>query len=51
MGKRISTTWLICGILAGLFVQSFSAVPIHAQTDNYEFNDSHFHFTNSIQGG
>jgi hypothetical protein len=51
MGERISVTRLGWGILAVFFVQSFSAVPIRAQTYNYEFNDSHFHLTNNIQEG
>ncbi|MFL6352507.1 MAG: amidohydrolase family protein [Bryobacteraceae bacterium] len=28
-----------------------STTPLHSQTNNYEFNDSHFHLTNYIQQG
>jgi hypothetical protein len=40
-----------------LFVQAFAVfllieiAPVRAQTDTYEFNDSHFHLTNNIQEG
>lgn len=39
----------LAGLLAGSL---FSAVtPVRAQTESYEFNDSHFHLTNNIQEG
>ena len=28
-----------------------SVAPVRSQTNNYEFNDSHFHLTNNIQKG
>jgi hypothetical protein len=40
---------LIVGLMAVFLF--FSATPAHSQTNNYEFNDSHFHLTNNIQEG
>jgi len=41
--------WLLAGPLLALL---FSCVPLaSAQSENYEFNDSHFHLTNNIQEG
>jgi hypothetical protein len=37
------------GLIAVLLLISFT--PARAQTNNYEFNDSHFHLTNNIQEG
>jgi hypothetical protein len=51
--KRFSTQymqWLLFfGPIAVLLAMSVS--PAHAQTNNYEFNDSHFHLTNNVQEG
>src|SRR6266853_965959 len=44
------TEWLLLfGSIAVLLLISVSLA--HAQTNNYEFNDSHFHLTNNIQEG
>src|SRR6476661_7088787 len=40
---------LLFGPIAVLLPMSVS--PAHAQTNNYEFNDSHFHLTNNVQEG
>jgi Amidohydrolase len=46
---KCSRLLLIAGAMATLL---FSCVPLaSAQTENYEFNDSHFHLTNNIQEG
>jgi Amidohydrolase len=43
----------LCGELLVFLVLLFTATPITAQstTDNYLFNDSHFHLTNYVQEG
>jgi hypothetical protein len=51
--KRVSSQcarrWLLTGPLLALL---FSCAPLaSAQSDSYEFNDSHFHLTNNIQEG
>jgi hypothetical protein len=44
------TQWLLFfGPIAVLLLMSVS--PARAQTNNYEFNDSHFHLTNNVQEG
>ncbi len=40
---------LFVGPIAVLLL--ISVTPGRAQTNNYEFNDSHFHLTNNVQGG
>jgi Amidohydrolase len=40
---------LIAGVMAALLLSRVP--PASAQTENYEFNDSHFHLTNNIQEG
>jgi hypothetical protein len=40
---------LLIGPIAVLLL--ISATPAHTQTNNYEFNDSHFHLTNNVQEG
>src|SRR5690242_6270806 len=44
-----SAQWLLFGPIAVLLHMSVTRV--HAQTNNYEFNDSHFHLTNNVQEG
>jgi Amidohydrolase len=44
------TQWLLFfGPIAVLL--HISVTPAHAQSNNYEFNDSHFHLTNNVQEG
>ena len=40
---------LLIGLIAVLLL--ISATQSHAQNNNYEFNDSHFHLTNNVQEG
>src|SRR5437879_4282900 len=51
--NRVSSQRARRGLLAGpLLALLFSCVPLaSAQSENYEFNDSHFHLTNNIQEG
>jgi hypothetical protein len=41
--------WLFVASLSGFSL--LSVAPVRSQTNNYEFNDSHFHLTNNIQEG
>ena len=41
---------LLFGVLVN-FLFFGCAAPLHSQTKDYEFNDSHFHLTNNIQEG
>src|SRR6266850_7171280 len=42
--------WLLfVAPLAALLLASVA--PVRSQTNNYEFNDSHFHLTNNVQEG
>src|SRR6516164_10159855 len=38
-------------IVAPITILLFVSAPACSQTNNYEFNDSHFHLTNNIQEG
>jgi hypothetical protein len=38
-------------IVAPIALLFLVGVPVCSQTNNYEFNDSHFHLTNNIQEG
>jgi len=45
-----SAQWLVlAGPIATLLL--FCVPQARAQTNNYEFNDSHFHLTNNVQEG
>src|SRR5215813_3528624 len=51
--KRFSTQatqWLLWFAPIAVLLQ-MSLTPAHAQTNSYEFNDSHFHLTNNVQEG
>ena len=41
--------WLLVALITVLFL--VCVCPARSQTNNYEFNDSHFHLTNNIQEG
>jgi len=43
--------FLFVGRIAGLVSWFIIVAPACAQTNNYEFNDSHFHLTNNVQQG
>jgi len=41
---------LLVGPIAVLVLLFIIVAPTRTQTNNYEFNDSHFHSTNNVQG-
>jgi hypothetical protein len=46
---RCAQRLLFVGTIAALLL--INITPVGAQTNNYEFNDSHFHLTNNVQEG
>jgi hypothetical protein len=51
--RRLSLQCAQCLLFAGpiAVLLLIGVAPAHAQTSNYQFNDSHFHLTNNVQEG